>query len=125
MSVLGTTLKYASGLKSLEPMFQRRETGSVVLSAPRERVLEILCEGVDPRASVQVEGVDRLVVDGRDGARSTFVLRDEPGGGTRLIHARAEAPSLRTLFQPESRLREAIEADLFRIQRLVGAPESR
>lgn len=101
-------------------MFQRRETGSVVLPAPRERVFQILREQVDPAARTEAEGVERLVVEHR-GARSTFVLRDAPNGHTRLVHARATRPGLAGLLTPEGRLREAVEADLFRVRCLVDA----
>lgn len=101
-------------------MFQRRETGSVVLPAPRERVFQILRQQVDPARVAIAEGTDRLVVE-THGARSTFVLRDAPGGQTRLVHARSTRPGLVSFFTPETRLREAVEADLFRVQRLVDA----
>lgn len=102
-------------------MFQRRETGSILLPAPRERVFELLRDAVDPDGQARTTGDERLVLQHRHGGASTFVLRDEPGGRTRLIGARTAAPGLPSLFTHETRLREAVEADLFRVQRLVDA----
>lgn len=98
-------------------MFERRETGSILLAAPREQVFEFLLTQAGPASHARVEGSDRLEVRDK-GMRSTFVLRDEAGGGTRLYHARSQRPGLREWLAPES-LRESVESDLLRIQRLV------
>lgn len=98
-------------------MFHRRETGSVVLPFPREAVYRLLqdAEGAAPARATENE---RLEFHEPQGV-STFVLRDVPGG-TRLIHARAVRPNLRTFLQRPDDLREEVEADLFRIQQLAG-----
>ncbi len=100
-------------------MFVRRETGSVVVPAEPERVFALLRDRMDARALVSVSGTTRLdIVRGHD--RSTFVLRGVPGG-TQVVSSRSEL-GLRGLFESQERLREAVEADLFRIRQLVDGP---
>lgn len=102
-------------------MFHRRETGSVVLPVPREEVYRLLLRSdAEEGVAIRVTENERLEFE-KGAARSTFVLRDMPGGGTRLIAARAVRPGLRSLFQQPEGLREEVEADLFRIQQLAGA----
>ncbi len=104
-------------------MFHRRETGSVTLPASRDKVFEIVRDQLDPASTVTTTGHERVdLIRGSD--RSTFVLRDVPGG-TRVFHARVERPGLRSLLGPRDELREAVEADLFRIQRLVDLTRER
>ncbi len=89
-------------------MLPLRETGSILVKAPREAVFQMLGQQPDLRATSET----RLESSSR-----TFVLRDAPGG-TQVIHARTE----RSLnFQRRTDLRIAVEAELFRLQRLAEA----
>jgi hypothetical protein len=91
-----------------------RETGSIVVNAPRERVFEVLQRDMaSMAAAVRATPAERL-----ESGPSTFVLRDAPGG-TRVIHARSRPGYLLSPSEPRHELRAAVEAELLRVQRLV------
>lgn len=88
-----------------------RETGSIVLAAPRDRVFETL------RARMlQEPGLRTMTAERIESERKTFVLRDAPGG-TRVVLARlANGPALRA---GRDELRLAVSEELLSLQRLV------
>lgn len=91
-----------------------RETGSILVNAPRERVFELLRQDMAvTAAAVRATRAERL-----EAGPATFVLRDAPGG-TRVIHARSRPGSLLSAAEPRHELRAAVEAELLRVQRLV------
>jgi hypothetical protein len=91
-----------------------RETGSILVNAPRERVFELLRADMAAMASaVRATPAERL-----ESGPATFVLRDAPGG-TRVIHARSRSVFLLSPAEPRHELRAAVEAELLRVQRLV------
>ena len=83
-----------------------RETGSIVVAAPPERVASAL----EQRAAQQV-------APGRfESGAGTFVLR-QTASGTRVVHARTGA-----FGTPREDLRHRVEAELFLVRRLVESP---
>lgn len=83
-----------------------RETASIVLAAPRERV-----------ALALAQRDAHLVAEGRyETAEGTFVLQDAPGG-TRLVHARTRGGL--PLPKPREALRQKVEAELHLVRHLV------
>lgn len=96
-----------------------RETGSILVRAPRDRVFEALRHRLAAEPGVRALDGARLEAE-RGDRRTTYVLRDAPDG-TRVILARTE-PALRGLFAgPREELRTAVQAELFQVQRLLGA----
>ena len=91
-----------------------RETGSILVNAPRDRVFEVLRRDVAALGSAVRETPRERIEAGV----STFVLRDAPGG-TRVIHARSRPGHLLSPIEPRHELRAAVEAELMRVQRLV------
>lgn len=91
---------------------QIRETGSIVVSAPRERVFAHLRARMAGEPGLH-EGADRL-----DGRARSFVLRDAPGG-TRIIHARSRESAFVPSWRGRDELRAAVAAELFDLQRAV------
>lgn len=94
-----------------------RETGSIVLQAPRDEVSDLLERqlGREPgfrRSAQRIEA-------GRGDEMQTFVLFDAPEGRTRVVHARTEKATFGNLNRPREELREAVEAELFRLQRML------
>lgn len=97
-----------------------RETGSILVNAPRDEVLDLLrskMSGEPGRVSVHETG---LRAD-RPGDRVlTFVLREAPGG-TQVIHARSERAPVSLFSKPRDDLRLAVQAELFQVRHLVEA----
>lgn len=93
-----------------------RETGSIHLDAPRERVYEVLAQRLAREPGVRASH-DRLESTRRDGV-STFILKED-ARGTRVIHARTGRAALS--LRPREGLRQEVEAELVRLQRLVDA----
>ena len=85
-----------------------RETASIVVAAPPERVA----------VALERREARRVAPDRFESERGTFVLR-EAAGGTRVVHARAE-PGL-ALGGPREALRHRVEAELRLVRRLVEA----
>lgn len=88
-----------------------RETGSILLHAPRERVYALLRRDMADAPGLRATPAHRLEA-AHEGA--TYVLRDE-GAGTRLFHAR----SREGVFLSRDELRAAVHAELLRVQRLA------
>lgn len=90
-----------------------RETGSILVNAPRDHVYEVLRRHMADAPDLRATPAERLETTGR-----TFVLRDAPGG-TRVIHALSR-PTLPVPGPgPRHELKAALEAELLRVQRLV------
>jgi hypothetical protein len=90
-----------------------RETGSILVRAPRDRVFEALMASMQGEPGLRAEEARRL-----DTPLSTFVLRDAPGG-TQVIHARA-APAALAGPRPREELRATLELELFQLQKKFG-----
>ena len=89
-----------------------RETGSIVVPAPRDRVFAALAERMAGEPELRTVFDERL-----ESRRKTFVLSDSVGGGTRVVMGRtAEKPSF-----PAARedLRLAVSEELLSLQKLV------
>lgn len=84
-----------------------RETGSIVLHARKDEVLDVL------RRSAQgaLVAPDRIESDG-----STYIVR-EARAGTQVIHARQASAAIALATREREELRRAVESDLFRLQR--------
>ncbi|GEM_PF-3906945 len=87
-----------------------RETGSILVRAPRDRVFEAIKEAMEGEPDLRAEAARRV-----ESPFSTFVLRDAPGGGTEVIHARRESLTLGASRRPRDELRAQVELDLFRL----------
>lgn len=85
-----------------------RETGSILVRAPRDEVMDVLRRSVLDAAQV---APDRLRAPA-----STYVLR-ETRDGTQVILARSEDAQVPSRAQRDD-LRREVESDLFRLQRL-------
>lgn len=92
-----------------------RETGSILVHAPRDHVFEILRRHLATTPGPLRETPrERLEAGPR-----TFVLRDAPGG-TRIIHAASRPATFLPGTGPRDALKAAVEAELLRVQRLVN-----
>lgn len=91
-----------------------RETGSILVRAPRDEVLALLRHKLEHEPGLRVS--DNRLESAREG---TYVLRDAPGGGTRVIHARSLPAPVGVFPRPREELRHAVQADLFQVQRLA------
>jgi hypothetical protein len=87
-----------------------RETGSILVKAPADRVFEVLKASMQGEPQLRAEGERRI-----ESSLSTFVLRDAPGG-TQVIHARREDATLGAMRRPREELRAQVELELFRLQ---------
>lgn len=96
-----------------------RETGSILVKAPRDTVFEVLRHRLADQPGLRTEPARRLEAT-KAGTGSTFILRDAPGG-TQVILARRQDVPLPNLRGPREELRESVEAELFRVQRIVDA----
>lgn len=97
-----------------------RETGSILVRAPRDQVYDLLYRRLAHEPSLRAVPAQRLEAAGGSGDRlRTFVLRDE-AGGTRVIHARCE-PVATSLLKGPNNLRLAVQAELYQLQNLVQA----
>lgn len=88
-----------------------RETGSISLSAPRDRVFAVLQERMRLEPGVRTVRNDRI-----ESLRTTFVLRDE-SGGTRVVMARLESGPMFPATRDD--LRSAVSQELLTLQKLV------
>lgn len=84
-----------------------RETGSILVPAPRDRVFEALAAEFASASAVRVEPGERV-----EAGLSTFVLKDAPGGATQVIHARA-APTNYAKLGAREELRAQVDFELF------------
>lgn len=89
-----------------------RETGSILVRARKDEVLDILRRHVQGASMV---APDRLVA-----GAGTYVLR-EAGDGTHVFHARSDDALVPFGRRPREDLRMAVQSDLFELQRLVEA----
>jgi hypothetical protein len=88
---------------------QLRETGSILVHARKDDVLDFLRRSVQPGASIMDDRIE--------GAGSTYIVR-EARSGTQVIHARQASASVPLATREREDLRRAVESDLFRLQRL-------
>lgn len=86
-----------------------RETGSILVRARKDEVLDILQTVVKNGAIVRP---DRL-----EGAGSTYVVQEAPEG-TRVIHMRSESAAVAMASREREVLRRAVQSDLFQLQRV-------
>ena len=86
-----------------------RETGSILVKAPKDDVLDVLQRVVQGGALVRP---DRLVASG-----STYVVRDA-AEGTQVFHMRSESAAVAIAAREREELRRAVQADLFQLQRV-------
>jgi hypothetical protein len=88
-----------------------RETGSILVRAPRDQVFEALRTSLRDQPGLRATDASRLQTD-----VATFVLRDAPGG-TQVIHARAAPVTLPGSARPREELRASVEFELFQLQK--------
>lgn len=88
---------------------QLRETGSILVQARREDVLDVLQSAVK---NAELVAPDRLEARG-----STYVVR-QGANGVQIIHARSESTPVALATREREELRREVESDLFRLQRL-------
>lgn len=101
------------GSSYMLPMRVRlRETGSILVKARKDEVLDMLQAVVKGGALVRP---DRL-----EGRGSTYVVREAPDG-TRVIHMRSEDAAVAMASREREVLRRAVESDLFQLQRVFEA----
>lgn len=93
-----------------------RETGSILVHAPRARVFELLQRDLATQPAPLHATQDERLEAAHAGL--TYVLRDEPGG-TRLFHARSRPTGLLAGQNPRDELRAAVQAELLRVQRMA------
>lgn len=97
-----------------------RETGSILVQAPREQVMDLLRTKMATEPG-RVSVMETRVRADRPGDRVlTFILRDAPGG-TQVIHARSERAPLGLSSKPRDDLRLAVQAELFEVRHLAEA----
>lgn len=97
-----------------------RETGSILVNAPRDQVMDLLRTKMANEPG-RVRVMDTRVQADRPGDRvHTFILRDAPGG-TQVIHARSERAPITLFSKPREDLRLAVQAELFEVRHLVEA----
>lgn len=94
-----------------------RETGSILVHAPRSRVFEVLRREMAAEPGLRETPSERIESHGAF-EESTFVLRDAPGG-TRLYHSRSRGQPFIPHQGSRDKLRAAVEAELLRVQRLA------
>lgn len=88
-----------------------RETGSILVHAPRDRVFEVVRARMQGEPGLHTVGAERL-----ESERSTFVLRDVPGG-TKVVGARIVEPTF--LIRPSAERPRELSDELLAIQKLV------
>lgn len=86
-----------------------RETGSILVKARKDDVLDVLRRVVKDGSFV---GPDRLV-----GAGSTYVVR-EAADGTQVFHMRSGSASVPVSARERETLRREVQSDLFQLQRV-------
>lgn len=87
-----------------------RETGSILVNAPRDHVFEVVRQRMAEEPGLRTISAERI-----ESARSTFVLRDAPGG-TRVVHARVATTFM---MRPGAELKQAVSEELLLIQKLA------
>jgi len=93
---------------------QLRETGSILVSAQKDRVLDVLRRVVQEGSFT---APDRLEGDG-----STYVVRESPRG-TQVFHMRSGASSVPAAGREREELRRAVRSDLFELRRVLDISE--
>lgn len=88
---------------------QVRETGSILVKARKDDVLDVLQRVVKDGSMVKP---DRL-----EGAGSTYVVREGPDG-TVVFHMRSQSAVVPTTSRDRETLRREVQADLFQLQRV-------
>lgn len=88
---------------------QLRETGSILVQAGKDEVMDVLRRNLVEAAIVSN---DRIEGHGR-----TYIVR-EGSRGTQVIAARRGSAPVRLATKDREELRRAVESDLFRLQRL-------
>ena len=88
---------------------QLRETGSILVPADRDEVLDVLQRVVRHGSRI---GADRL-----ESAGSTYVVQERPEG-TRVVHMRSSSSPVPTAAREREELRRAVQADLFQLQQV-------
>lgn len=86
-----------------------RETGSIRVSARKDRVLEVLQRHLRDGA---MRG-DRIESPG-----NTYVVRENEDG-TDVFHARRESVPVTATSRDRDALRQAVQADLFELRRVL------
>lgn len=99
---------------------QWREAGSIAIDAPRERVEAVLSRWMETDPTVRRVSPERFEAGAPEMGLSTFILREERPGATRIIHART-APMSIGKVRARDELRSEVEAELQRVERLVRA----
>lgn len=99
---------------------QWRETGSIVVDVPRERVEAVLSRWMDTDPSVRRVSPERFEVLAPNAGLSTFIVRDD-GSRTRVIHARTSPMQVSRGLRAREALRGQVEEELARVERLVRA----
>lgn len=87
-----------------------RETGSILVSAPRDLVFEVVRRRMQGEPGLRVED-DRIST-----ARSTWVVREAADGTTRVTHALVEP----TFLVRPADLRRTVSEDLLAVQKLAS-----
>lgn len=87
-----------------------RETGSILVKARKDEVLDVLQRVLHEGALVRPDRVER--------ADSTYVVR-EGEEGTRVIHMREGTRPVAVATREREALRRAVESDLFQLQRVL------
>lgn len=88
---------------------QVRETGSILVKARKDDVLDVLRRVVKDGSFTSP---DRLEGDG-----STYVVR-EAADGTQVFHMRSQSVVVPTTSRERETLRREVQADLFQLQRV-------
>ena len=88
----------------------RRETGSILVNASRERVFEV----IHKRLATSEPGIHSIRAERLESSRGTFVLQDVPFG-TRIVLGRTSP----MLGARRDDLREQVAQELLALQKLV------
>jgi hypothetical protein len=86
-----------------------RETGSILVKARKNEVLDVLQRVLHGGALVTPDRIE--------GVGSTYVVR-ESLDGTRVIHMREDTSAVALATRERETLRRAVESDLFQLQRV-------
>lgn len=89
-----------------------RETGSILVRAGKNDVLDVLQRVVKDGSLVSPDRVE--------GAGSTYVVRAS-ADGTRVFHMRSGPAPVPTAQREREALRRSVESDLFQLQRVLDA----
>ena len=91
-----------------------RETGSILVNAPRDRVHAVIAERFLIEPGLHSVGNSRF-----ESRRSTIVLQDAPGGSTRVVVAREKSGL--PLAGRRDDLRNDVSGELLALQKLLEA----